>query len=172
MRRLFALLIALAVLHAGPAAAKSPTFRSSSEGSPASTLLGTWTESEDGRNVLLQIGGGQVLGAGTKFTAAWETPWTSRGKRPRFDGTFNFESFNNLGESYRLNWEIRYRARGKKWSPWLRHSFGFREGTFSGTGGGSAFGSFSRESYRFQWKLTGKITKPTTLMGAVDLRVN
>lgn len=172
MRRLFAVLLASAVLGAGPAAAKPPTFRSSTEGSPAPTLLGTWSGSENGRNVSLQIGGGQVLGAGTKFKAAWETPWTTSGKQPRFDGTFNFESLNNLGEHYRLFWEIRYRARGRKWSPWLRHSFGFREGTFTGTGGGSAFGSFSKESYRFEWKLTGKIVKPTTLQGAVDLRVN
>ena len=172
MRRLFALLIAVAVMQVGPAAAKSPTFHSSTDGSPAATLVGNWTESPDGRTVTLQFVGGQMVGAGTKFKAAWQTPWTTAGKRPRFDGSFNFESLNSLGESYRLFWEIRYRARGKKWSPWLRHSFGFKEGTFSGAGGGSAFGSFSRESYRFEWRLAGKIVKPTTLTGTVDLRVN
>lgn len=172
MKRLLALFTALLVLPAGAVAAKTPTFTSTTGGSPASTLVGTWTESEDGRRATLEMAGGQMIGSGTKFKAAWVTPWTTAGKRPSFTGTFNFESMNELGEAYRLRWDIRFRVRGERWSPWLTHSFGMRAGTFTGTGGGSAFGSFSKESYRFEWRLSGRMVKPTTLQGTVDLRVN
>ena len=172
VKRLFVLLIVLLVLPAGAVFAKTPTFTSTTEGSPVSTLTGTWMESEGGRRATLEIAGGQVIGAGTRFKASWVTPWTTAGKRPSFDGTFNFESMNALGDAYRLRWEIRFRVRGERWSPWLSHSFGMRAGTLTGTGGGSSFGSFSKERYRFEWRLSGKIVKPTTLQGTIDLTVN
>lgn len=172
VKHLFASLIACLVLSTGVATARPPTFTSTTEGSPVSTLQGTWTETDGGRTAALQMAGGQLIGAGTRFKASWVTPWTTKGKRPSFTGSFNFESMNQLGDAYRLHWQIRFRVRGEKWSPWLRHSFGMRAGTFSGTGGGSAFGSFSKESYRFQWRLTGRVVKPTTLQGDVELRVN
>lgn len=159
-------------LPSASAAAATPTFRSSTEGLPAGTIQGIWSETEEGRAVSLQLGGGHLVAARTKFRAGWLTPWTTRGQFPEFNGSFAFESMNQLGEHYRLNWEMRFRQRGEEWGSWFKHSFGFKGGSYSATGGGSAFGSFSKESYRFEWRLSGKVLKTTTLQGQIDLRVN
>jgi len=178
LRRAAALIAALSIMvvTAMPAGAatNNPYFKTGSEGAPASTLVGRWDTSADGRTVGLQLVGGHVVGGKTWFEAGWVSPWTAIGKRASFESNAEFSSLNTVGESIRFEAKLRWRDKGGAWAPWQRFPMDLEieGGSWGGMGFGSGFGSGSRGSMRFEWRVRGVLTATAELDGTISLSVN
>lgn len=148
-----------------------PTWRSETRGLPASTLQGHWTESGDGRSVELVFAGGHLVEAGTTFRASWLTPFTTAGKRARFEHEYELENHNELGRDIVLTESFRFREKGGRWWPWITMRDTLKAGV-TYMGGGSMFGGGSKRPVQFEWRLTGSIEAPTYLRGSASFSIN
>jgi hypothetical protein len=173
------LILALAVLLLAPtsstlAAGDNPYFETGSDGAPASTLVGRWDTSDDGRTVELALVGGHLVGGKTWFEAGWVSPWTTAGKRASFESNAEFSSLNILGESIHFETKMRWREQGGAWALWQRFPADLKieGGSWGGMGFGSGFGAGSRDSMRFEWKVRGVLRATAELDGTISLTVN
>lgn len=163
--------MALAFPQAALARDPGPTWESETQGAPASTMQGHWTESDDGRTVELAFVGGHLIQPGTTFTATWLSPFTTVGKKPRYSHSYEIENYNHLGQDIELVESFRFRSKGEKWFPWMTFRTRLEPG-FNFMGGGSEFGGGSRRPVQFEWKLTGTIEAPTYLRGTAAFSIN
>lgn len=173
MRRVFIaiVLIVLCLPQAAHAREPGPTWESETSGAPVSTMQGHWTESDDGRKVELAFVGGHLIEAGTTFRATWLTPFTTTGKRPKFEHSYELENHNQLGRNIKLTQSFRFRSKGGKWWPWITRKSILKPGT-TFMGGGSFFGGGSKRPVQFEWRLTGAIEAPTYLRGSAAFSIN
>ena len=147
------------------------SWTSETEGLPASTLQGSWAEEPGGRRVSLNFAGGHVAQAGTTFEARWVTPFTSKGKRPKFETSFELENINEAGQAVVIEESFRYRVKGERWTGRFIMTTKLRRG-MNYFGGSSSFLSLRKTPVQFEWILSGKLKAPATLRGSVDLWIN
>ena len=172
-RRLFVaiVLVVLCLPQAVSAREPGPTWESETRGAPVSTMQGRWSESDDGRSVELAFIGGHLIEAGTTFRATWLTPFTTAGKRARFEHSYELENHNDLGKNVKLVESFRFRFKGDPWWPWMSYKSILKPGgTFMG--GGSLFTGGSKRRVQFEWRLTGEIEAPTYLRGTAVFSIN
>lgn len=158
--------VCLAVI-VGPAHART-TWEATTKGSPVATEVGVWVESPDQRNANLNFLGGHVLGAGTRFTASWKSPFTVDDGDASWWVEYNFTNVNELGADVILTESFRYRTKGGSWSRWNDQRFVLKPG-INRSGGGAGVYSIGGPPMQFQWKLTGKIVAPTILTGSATI---
>jgi hypothetical protein len=147
------------------------TWESETAGLPASTLQGQWVESDDGRSLELVFVGGHLIQSDTTFSATWLTPFTTKGKRPRFEHSYEIENGNSLGKDIKLVQSFRFRSKGEKWWPWMSYEQRLKPG-WSFLSGGSIFGGGSKRPVQFEWRLSGTIEAPTYLRGSATFSIN
>jgi hypothetical protein len=167
---LVALLMFLApAAHAGEPQGKT-YWHAETNGLPVSSEAGAWIDAE-GPTVELQFTGGHLLGAGTSFEARWLSPYTSKGKPARFEGSWELDNYNDLGDEIDIRSAFRFKERGDAWSEWIEMNQVFKPGrNFMGAGEGY-IGGLPRQT-RFEWRLTAAIKAPTYLSGGAALSVN
>lgn len=166
-----AFLVVLALPQAASAREPGPTWESETQGAPVSTMQGRWIESDDGRDLELLFAGGHLIEAGTTFTATWLTPFTSKGKRARFEHSYELENQNHLGKNIILTRSFRFRHKGEKWWPWMTSRFNLKPGS-TYMGGGALFGGGSKGQVQFEWRFSGTIEAPTYLRGSAIFSIN
>jgi hypothetical protein len=155
-------------------AGENPYFVTGTDGAPAGTLVGAWETSADGRSVELELVGGHVVGTKTWFEAGWVSPWTTAGEQATFDSKAEFSSLNQLGETIRFESKMRWRDKNGPWSAWSRFpmKLEIEDGSWAGMGFGSGFGTGSRGSMRFEWRVRGVLKATAELDGVISLTVN
>lgn len=170
--RLSLVSVLIVVVLGAPASAgrQGPTWSSSTDGLPVSTLAGQWTTISE-REVHLDIAGGHAAGAKTTFEASWVSPYTSKGEVPEYSGGLFINSMNELGDDIYLKDFWRFRYKGEEWSPWFRERFKLRPG-WTGMGFSMGFMSFSEDQVKFEWRLKGTIIGTAEIDGYADFWVN
>lgn len=113
-----------------------------------------------------------MIGAVTRFRAGWLTPWTGRGRQPRFQQVFTTSAMNLVGDDIRLVERFRWRARGRAWSGWMVRSAPFKAGEFAGWTGAGFFRGFKRRSMQFEWEVRGSFRAPAEFEGSWVLDIN
>ena len=165
-----ALLAVGLLIAASPAAANShprATFRATTDGSPVATQFGRWSVQDN--EATLVIGGGHAIPGGTKFTAMWLTPMHEpEGGSHEFELEGHYVNQNETERVVLRRW-LRYRVERGRWSRWqLLNPQVFNPGTTWGREWGmtqfieDGEGPISAPM-QFQLKLTGKVTKPSSL---------
>lgn len=148
-----------------------PTWRSRTKGLPASTMQAQWTESNGGRSAELTFAGGHLVQTGTTFRATWLSPFTSKGKRARFEDEYELENWNDFGKSIETEMSFRFREKGERWTQWWTFSYKLKPGrTFMG--GATMFFTDRKGQMQFEWRFSGKIKAPTYLRGSATFKVN
>jgi hypothetical protein len=172
-RRIVAAALFLALVFPQTALAREPgaTWESETQGAPVSTMQGRWTESDDAREAELTFVGGHLIQAGTTFTATWLSPFTTAEEKPRYEQSYEFENYNEFGKTIEMVESFRFRFKGERWWPWLKHRQKLKPGMTSG-GSGSLFMGGPNRPVQFEWRLTGTIQAPTYLRGSATFSIN
>jgi hypothetical protein len=168
MRRLFAAAaIALSLsLVAAPAYAAT-TWEAETKGLPASTQLGIWTE--QGPIARLDIGGGHLIGEGTRFVGTWESGWIEGKRFFPWSVDYQFLNINEIGEDVMLRMGFRTKYPGHEWErDWFMRNVRLEPGV-SSWGGEMGVLHTTAPRFKVQWKVEGLIKAPSYLDGHIVL---